>query len=406
MKRFIAILLSCAIILTGCAAPGSSTGNFVPSEPDNVLTVETTEMATSEPQDSPQNEVSFAELSDPELLSYVEENVYNELVSTLDSEDYFVENVSTVYISNEYLEEVAYNSQANVYFGYTLAELDEYFQDTKYVFTLGEDGQTTVQPFEAYDDTYDRVIKNVAIGTGVILVCVTVSVVSATGAPAVSVIFAASAKSGTIFALSSGTFSALVAGIVTHRETGAFEETIKAATLAGSEGFKWGAITGAFDSGIKQTFALKGAAMNGLSMNQAAQIQRESGLPLAFIKSFHSVDEYNVYKTAGLQMAKVNGKWAYIQPIDWDFVDIDGFTNAQRVGKGLAPVDLTGKPYELHHIGQKADSPLAILTNTQHHGNDSILHNKNIVSEIDRTAFNNYKKVFWKQLLEITQSTG
>ena len=52
----------------------------------------------------------------------------------------------------EYLDEVAFNSQSNVYFGYTLAELDEVFQGTRYIFTLGDDGNTTVRELQAIDD--------------------------------------------------------------------------------------------------------------------------------------------------------------------------------------------------------------------------------------------------------------
>lgn len=60
--------------------------------------------------------------------------------------------LSAVYISKEYLDEVAFNSQSNVYFGYTLAELDEVFQGTRYIFTLGDDGNTTVRELQAIDD--------------------------------------------------------------------------------------------------------------------------------------------------------------------------------------------------------------------------------------------------------------
>lgn len=80
--------------------------------------------------------------------------------------------------------------------------------------------------FEEYDDTYDKVIRNVAIGTGVILLCVTVSVVTGgLGAPAaVSAIFAASAKSATVFALSSGALSGVSAGIVEGLGTHDFQK--------------------------------------------------------------------------------------------------------------------------------------------------------------------------------------
>lgn len=212
MKRILALLLICAIILTGCAAPRKSSG----STPN----IDDTDITSSESQQT--EEISFEQLSDPELLAYVEKNIYTELIDELNSQGYFVENVSALYLSNEYLEEVSYNSQANIYFGYTLAELDEFFQGERYVFSLGNDGQTIVQPFEAYENVYESVIQNVAIGTGVILVCVTVSVVSSPAAPAVSMIFAVSAKTGTVVALSSGAMSSIAAGVVTGIQTGDF----------------------------------------------------------------------------------------------------------------------------------------------------------------------------------------
>lgn len=90
-------------------------------------------------------------------------------------------------------------------------------------------------------------------------------------------------------------------------------EAVKAAAFAGSESLKWGAISGAVSGGVSEGFALKGATLNGLSMNEAAAIQKESKLPLDIIKSFHSKDEYNVYKNAGLVLQKVNGKDALVQ---------------------------------------------------------------------------------------------
>ena len=82
-----------------------------------------------------------------------------------------------------------------IWFGFTSAELDQQFQGEKYIFTLGNNNETVVTTYDnCEDDTYERVIKNVAIGTGVILVCVTVSVVSGgVGAAPVCAVFAASA---------------------------------------------------------------------------------------------------------------------------------------------------------------------------------------------------------------------
>ena len=400
MKRLIALILVCAL-LTGCTPQTNSDG----------IQEETTAPATSQPKSSysftEEEPPEFSDLNDVNLLPYLEDSIYSELVTALNSEDYFVENVNAIYISKEYLEEVAYNSQENIYFGYTLSELDSYFQGTRYAFTLGDDGQTIVTEFQKYDDTYDQMLKNVAIGTGVILVCVTVSIVTyGAGAPAVSMIFAASAKTGTIMALSSGVFSGVSAGVVKGIETGDLNESMKAAALAGSEGFKWGAISGTIAGGAGEAIALKGATLNGLTMNEAALIQRESKLPLEFIKNFHSMDEYTVLKNAGLTLSKVNGRMALTQNIDWDFIgDIeDGRTNAQRVIDGLAPLDQLGKPYELHHIGQMSDSPLAILTNSQHKSNYSVLHANtgSTASNIDRNLFAKQKQDFWKALLEMS----
>lgn len=400
MKRLIALILVCTL-LTGCTPQTNSDG----------IQEETTAPATSQPESSysftEEEPPEFSDLNDVNLLPYLEDSIYSELVTTLNSEDYFVENVNAIYISKEYLEEVAYNSQENIYFGYTLSELDSYFQGTRYVFTLGDDGQTVVTEFQKYDDTYDQILKNVAIGTGVILVCVTVSIVTyGAGAPAVSMIFAASAKTGTIMALSSGVFSGVSAGVVKGIETGDLNESMKAAALAGSEGFKWGAISGTIAGGSGEAIALKGATLNGLTMNEAALIQRESKLPLEFIKNFHSMDEYTVLKNAGLTLSKVNGRMALTQNIDWDFIgDIeDGRTNAQRVIDGLAPIDQSGKPYELHHIGQMSDSPLAILTNLQHKSNYSVLHANtgSTASNIDRNLFAKQRQDFWKALLEMS----
>ncbi|MGN0180577.1 MAG: HNH/ENDO VII family nuclease [Monoglobaceae bacterium] len=394
MKRLIALILVCTL-LTGCVPQRNS---------DSSQDISSIPASTQ-----PETPYSFAEEETPEfsglddatLLPYLEDRVYLELVTTLNNEEYFVENVSAVYISKEYLEEIAYNSQENIYFGYTLSELDSYFQGTRYVFTLGDDGQTIVTEFQKYDDTYDQILKNVAIGTGVILICVTVSVVTyGAGAPAVSMIFAASAKTGTIMALSSGVFSGASAGIVKGIETGDFDESMKAAVLAGSEGFKWGAISGSIAGGAGEAIALKGATLNGLTMNQAARIQKESGYPLSVIKQFHTMKEYEVFKQAGLQAEMVGGNLTLVRPdIDlYDVVDEYGRNNFTRLSNGLNPIDSAGNTFQWHHIGQENDATLALLTATEH--DEGALHGFKVISEIDRVGFNSYKKTLNKDLLK------
>ena len=339
-------------------------------------------------------EAGFSGMGDPNLLRYTEDTIYENLVATLDSDEYFVENVSAVYISQEYIDELAFNSQANIYFGYTLQELAEQFQGKKYIFTLGDDGSTIVTEFEEYDDTYDRALKNVAIGTGVILVCVTVSLVSAgAGTPsAISIIFSAAAKGGIKMALSGGALGGVSAGIVTGVQTGDWEEALKAAALAGSKEFKWGAIAGAINSGVGE---------GKLTPKQLAIIQKATKYPLDVIKEFDSTDEYEVCLDAGLIARMVGGRTALVP----DGVDL-GYTselpdgrevsNLTRMLEGYAPLDsTTDLAYQLYPIGQSANGTLAVLTETQYQGNAAILSMVEKASESNQSASAAIQQDFW-----------
>jgi len=425
MKKILSIILVCALILSGC---GQSQSPSEPQQIEEIVHIDANDSdeaasgsvedkdADLEQQEIPEDEigdsepyeyeVDFESLDDNELLSYIEDDIYNGLVEALDSDQFFVENVRAAYISQEYIDELTFNSQPNIYFGYTLAELDDAFQGTRYVFTLGDDGETIVTAFEEYDDTYEKVIKNVAIGTGVILVCVTVSVVTGgAGASAVSMVFAASAKTGTIFALSSGGLSAVAAGVTTGIQTHDMEEAKKAAALVGSESFKWGAITGAVLGGTTEAIALTGATMNGLTMNEAAAIQKESKYPVEVIKQFHTTEEYEVFKKANLSSHMINGKTALIRSdIDLNLVDEYGRTNLRRMELGLAPLDANGISFELHHIGQEADATLAILTRAEH--DNAALHGFKSISEVDHKVFATQRRNFWKTMATVLETGG
>lgn len=427
MKKLIAILLSGVLLLTGCAnnvqiepttsntssaqkADTESTANDLTEEKDGLIHVIVEDDESADDSEYVY-EPEFSSLNDSQLQAYVEDALYSELVSTLDSDKYYVENVSAVYVSQEYIDELTYNSKSNVYFGYTLEEIDAQFQGTRYVFTLGEDGDTIVQPFEEYDNTYEQIIKNVAIGTGVILVCVTVSVITTgAGAPAVSLIFATAAKTGTIMALSSATLGGVSAGIVTGIETGDMSQALKAAELAASDGYKWGAITGAITGGAGESIkyanamkALRGAPLN-ITTQEAAAIQMQTGYPAEVISQFHSVEEFKVFQEAGLKAQMINGKLALVRKdIDlYNIVDEMGRNNLARMQNGLSPIGIDDAgnvyKYELHHIGQESDATLAILTTKEH--DSSVLHGFKDVSEIDRKSFDVVRKHFWKTMAE------
>lgn len=394
MKRLIALILVCAL-LTGCTFGGAGTH-------ESTTTRDAQDVQVIFEEEMP----DFSGLDDTSLLSYMEDKVYTELVAGLNNEGYFIENVQAIYISKEYLDELSYNSQENIFFGYKLSELDECFAGTRYVFALDENGQTTVKEFEKYDDTYERVLKNVAIGAGVILLCVTVSAVTGgLGAPAVSMIFAASAKTAATMALSSGVISGVSAGVVTGIKTGDFDEAVKSAALAGSESFKWGAVTGAITGGVGEAVALKGATLNGLTMNEAAAIQKESKYPLDVIKQFSSREQYEICKSAGLSPQMVNGNIALIRKIDPNLIDDMGRTNLQRMQQGLAAIDSNGASFELHHIGQHADSTLAMLTKAEHMqgGNNKIWHVFGEATEVHGpgNTWDIQRQEFWKHLASL-----
>lgn len=123
------------------------------------------------------------------------------------------------------------------------------------------------------------------------------------------------------------------------------------------------------------------------------------GVPKEVLDAIGSEAEAKIYEDANLEPAEVNGKDALIRTdIDYDQKDIFGDTNLERMKQGKAPLDVNGKPIELHHIGQQQDSPLAELTGKEHrgNGNDNVLHNKLKESEINREDFNKERQDHWK----------
>lgn len=447
-KRIVALALVVCILLTNGCSPIQEKNEGKPS-----VTTEIT--AEVKPIINDQDIPQFDYLDDPNLCPYLEKQVYSEVVSSLNSEEYFVEDVKAIYISKEYLEELAYNSQSNIYFGYTLSEIEDTFGEEKYIFTCDGTGKTIVSKYELYDDTFNRVIKNVAIGSGVILLCVTVSLVSGgLGAPAISAIFAVSAKTGTIVALESAAIGGVMTAAVTGYVTKSVEETLKQTALSASEGFKVGALTGAVIGGGGKFLTLKQATKGGLTLKEAAIIQKERGLssrfigqissmeeyrelvqiekqgglaiesmakvcektnyPLEVVKFFKKAEEGTIYsEQAGLVAKNVNGNIALVREIDLGFKsELPGetVTNLERMKRGYAAIDpITGETYQLHHIGQSVNSPLAILTQAEHASgsNSAVLHNVNITegqgvhSLITKTEWASQRKKFWMGMYEI-----
>ena len=382
MRRLLTALLCACLVLSGCATTPSSETQIV--EP----------VSYHYPDE-------YASPADPEIAEGLEESVYASLREALNSEDFLIDEVEVAYVSQEYLDELQYNSQENVFFGYTLPEIRDYFEGVPYVFTV-ENGVTVVKPFEDYDDTWEQVAVNVATGTGVIAVCATVTVLApAVGAPtAVTAIFTFASGGAVSGAVVDAAISGVFTGITTGVQTGDIEQAIKAAALSASEDYKCGAIIGAAAAGAAEGVGLlkaskyaKKAGEAGLTMSEAAKVQLESGFSLKTIRNMRNMDEYEVYKSAGLKECIVKTpegiRRVLARDLDMKITDKDGRTNLQRMEKGLNPIDENGVTYDYHHVGQKNDGTLALLSKHEHRM--SGLHSKQM-SEIERNAFNREKR--------------
>ena len=137
-----------------------------------------------------------------------------------------------------------------------------------------------------------------------------------------------------------------------------------------------------------------------LTSEEKKKIKEETGWSDETIDAIGSMEEYEVYKEAGLVEEEINGKKCLVRKdIDWEQKDSMGRTNKERVEQGLSPINKKGEVIELHHIGQHADSPLAELTQEEHRGkgNDTILHDKTKESEIDRQEFAEERSKHWEE---------
>ena len=194
--------------------------------------------------------ITFNSLNDENLQDYIMDSIYARLDGDYDNTGYKLEQISSVYVSKEYIEELEYNSKSNIYFGFTLEELEKQFEGKPYVFNVDKDNQTTVEEYKLYENTYIKMLKNVAIGSGVIIFCVTVSTLSGGN---VAIIFATAAKSATKMAVSSAGIGGFISTALEFYETKDIKESLKEGALQASDSFKWGAIIGSIVGGSSET---------------------------------------------------------------------------------------------------------------------------------------------------------
>ena len=293
MKRLWIKILVCLLVFTQFSAYASRY---------SVLAQESQSETSSSELASQEEKTESLSPSDPAYLKSLEDSVYAQLNEQLATDDVKVESVEAIYYSKEYLEEMLYNSKSNIYFGYTLEELNQQFKGQRYVFQLSESGETEVVPFEDYYDSFERIIKNIATGSGVILVCATISI--ATGGTA-SVVFAAAATTGLKVGVSSALSTAVISGGLTAITTVDLKASVKKAALDSSEAFKWGAIVGSVSGGTS-----KWLEQLDTKKQLTSAIKATSGIPTYQQSEIDAVAYYSKlgYENIRTQVSFLNGK--------------------------------------------------------------------------------------------------
>ena len=134
-----------------------------------------------------------------------------------------------------------------------------------------------------------------------------------------------------------------------------------------------------------------------LNQHDKQELKTETGWSVGIVDNIRWKEEAAAYKGLNVIEKDVNGRACFQRTdIDYNIKDEFGKTNKERMLEGKAPL-MNGKPVELHHIGQKQDSPLAELTHDEHKGNYRLLHEvPPQTSEIDRRAFAKEKANYWK----------
>ncbi|WP_202109133.1 HNH/ENDO VII family nuclease [Succinivibrio dextrinosolvens] len=159
-------------------------------------------------------------------------------------------------------------------------------------------------------------------------------------------------------------------------------------------------------------------SVDNLTEDEKNKIKEETGWSDVIIDNIKNMQQYEVLKKANLIEAEINGRPCLIKEnINLDYKDSDGISNRQRMERGLAPLDSeTGKPIELHHLGQKEDSPLVELTEEEHRTgeyedgkkNQTLWHDNTTTTEVHYKG-NNWdieRKNHWKSRAELDRGTS
>lgn len=106
-------------------------------------------------------------------------------------------------------------------------------------------------------DKFDvnKFITNYAVGTGVILICVVMTVATAGGSTPICCFIAGAADGAVSYAIKGAAFGAAINAVSTAiKSEGNIEETFYGALEGSSDGYKWGAIFGAISGGLNSSY--------------------------------------------------------------------------------------------------------------------------------------------------------
>lgn len=131
-------------------------------------------------------------------------------------------------------------------------------------------------------------------------------------------------------------------------------------------------------------------------------LKERTGWSDEIVDAIRTKEEAEIYEKAGLVEGRINDKPCLMQPsLDGDAHNNKkwpDWSNKDLAGEGSPPYSEDGMPYNLHHIGQNPDSPLAELTYDQHYknGNFKKLHTFD-ESKINRDEFNKERAQYWME---------
>lgn len=229
---------------------------------ENVANGLVQENANSEDKPS-YSEYDAFDVTSPASLDYIQFSVEDDLQEAFPG--YSVDYVECIYISEEYISEMYYNSLSNIYYGYDYDEIASYMQDTSWTFTVDDNGQTVVTEVAEPSNALRDMIKKVAIGTGVIVICVVLSCVTGGAAAPVACFFAGAAKGALVGAVSGAAVSGVIGGAIAGVQTKSWEGALNGAITSAVDGYMWGAISGALVGGFSSSACFAGDTLVKIS---------------------------------------------------------------------------------------------------------------------------------------------